>query len=718
MTHIHVPHRRQPLAAALLAATAFTAQAQQATPSLPTVEVTSAAPQANGLLPLDTPTETASRLGLTPRETPAAVTVVDRATIEARGARNTQEILQAIAGVTAHDAPGNIGVSYRGFGGSSLSQLFNGIHVQYSIAARPVDSWIYDRVEAIGGASSFLYGAGGVGGTINYLTKLPERHDFSEGRLRLGSDDLKEASVGLNRRLAEGQFFRLDLNHKDGGSWTDGTHSRATQLATSLLSDMGSGLRHTLAYEYQTETVDRPYWGTPLRNPATGRLGIDEGTRFKNYNSADGLYAQRVQWLRSITDWRVNDALQFKNTFYAYDALRDYRNVESYRFNADNGAVIRSAALLQRHDQRMVGNRSEATYNGQIAGRRSDWAFGLELSLNRQTRFPNSLSATVSTVNPYAFGTENFFDIPGMAPGFRPDRDNRIETTALYAENRTALTPALHLVTALRHERIALELTNRREVTAANPASFARSYQPTTGRIGVVWDVAPGANLYAQYATAADPPSGVLSTASFADVRNNSALTTGRQLEVGSKLDFWNGKGSATLAAYHLTRKNIASQDPNNSALTVLVGEQSAKGLELALGLQPSRAWSIQGNVGLVRARYENFQQGGVSLAGTRPTNTPEVVANLWTSYAFTPALQASAGLRHVGKVYANAANTQSWPAYTLLDLGLSYQLQRNMSLVLRLRNATDRIYAANVSSTMAYLGAARSADLTLRVSY
>jgi len=720
MTHFYVPHCRPPLAAALLAASAFSAQAQSAdtAPSLAQIEVRSAAPQANGLLPLDTPSETGSRLGLTARETPAAVTVVDRATIDARGARNTQEILQAIAGVTAHDAPGSVGVSYRGFGGSSLSQLFNGIHVQYSAAARPVDSWIYDRVEAIGGASGFLYGAGGVGGTINYLTKLPERHDISEGRLRLGSNDLKEASVGLNRRLAEGQFLRLDLNHKDGGSWTDGMHSRATQLATSLLSDLASGLRHTLAYEYQTETVDRPYWGTPLLNPAMGRLAIDEGTRLKNYNSADGLYAQRVQWLRSVTDWSLNDTLQFKNTFYVYDALRDYRNVESYRFNADNSAVIRSAALLQRHDQRMVGNRSEASYQGQLLGRRSDWAFGLELSLNRQTRFPNSLSATVGTVNPYAFDTERFFDIPGMAPGFRPDRDNRIETTALYAENRTALTPALHLLTALRHERIALELTNRREVTAANPAAFARSYQPTTGRIGVVWDVAPGANLYAQYATAADPPSGVLSTASFADVRNNSALTTGRQLEVGSKLDFWDGKGSATLAAYHLTRKNIASQDPNNSALTVLVGEQSAKGMELALGLQPSRAWSIQGNLALVRARYDNFHQGGVSLAGSTPTNTPETVANLWTSYAFTPALQASAGLRHVGKVYANAVNTQSWAGYTLLDLGLSYQVQRNMSLVLRLRNATDRVYAANVASTMAYLGAARSADLTLRVSY
>lgn len=725
MTQLFSPHRRQPLAAALsaaLATLAFAAQAQDSPASLPTIEVQGAAPQANGLLPLDTPAATASRLGLTPRETPASVTVVDRATIETRGAQSTQDILQAIPGVTAHSAPGNIGVSYRGFSANSLSQLFNGINVQYSIAARPVDSWIYDRVEAIGGASSFLYGAGGVGGTINYITKLPERHNFSEAQLRLGSHGLKEASVGLNRRIAadsaNAHFLRLDLNHKDADSWTEGTRSRATQLAASLLSDLGNGFTHTLAYEYQNENVDRPYWGTPLLNSATGALHIDEGTRFKNYNSADGLYAQRVQWLRSISDWRVNDALQFKNTFYAYDALRDYRNVESYRFNANNSAVIRSAAFLQRHDQQLVGNRTEATQQGQLFGRRSDWAFGLDVSLNRQTRFPNSLPATVSTVDPYAFRTEKFFDIPGMAPGFNADRDNRIVTTALYAENRTAIAPSLQLLTALRHERIALELTNRREVTAASPATFVRSYHPTTGRIGLVWDFAPGANLYAQYATAADPPSGVLSTASFADVRNNSALTTGRQIEVGSKLDFWSGKGTATVAAYRITRKNIATQDPQNSTLTVLVGEQSSQGLELALGLQPTRAWSLQGNVSFVRARYDNFRQGGVSLAGRTPTNTPAVVANLWTSYAFSPAWQASAGLRHVGKVYADAANTQNWPAYTLLDLGLSYQVQRNVSVVARVRNATNRLYAANVTSTMAYLGAPRSADLTLRVTY
>ncbi|QPN32026.1 TonB-dependent siderophore receptor [Diaphorobacter sp. JS3051] len=716
---------RQSAGAFTLAALAGAASAQSAdplTPTLPTVEVSDAT-QAPGLLPLDTPVETGSRLGLTPRETPASVTVVDRATLEARGAQNTQEALRAIAGVTAHDAPGSIGVSYRGFSSGSIAQLFNGINVQYSIAARPVDSWIYDRVEAIGGPSSFLFGSGAVGGSINYLTKTPERSDFAEGQVRVGAYGLKEVSLGLNRRLGASDgtparhHARLDFNHRDAGSWVRGTETRATQLAASLLSDLGGGATHLLAYEWQHEHVDRPYWGTPLRTPAVGRLGVDPGTRFQNYNSTDGLYAQRVQWLRSVTQWQATPTLQLTNTLYAYDALRDYRNVETYRFNAANTQVARSAAFLQRHDHQVVGERLEGRQQGTLLGRRSDWAFGLDVNVNRQTRFPNSLSGTVNTTDPYDPVVERFFDIPGMAPGFHADRTNKATTAAVYLENRTALVPTLHLVTALRHERISLDLTNRRAVTAALPATFSRSYQPTTGRMGLVWDIVPGANLYAQYATAADPPSGVLSTASFADVINNSRLTSGRQAEVGGKLDFWDGKGTATLALYTITRSNIATQDPDRPGVTVLVGEQSARGAEIAVGLRPSPRWQVQANLTHVDAQYEQFVQGGVSLAGKTPTNTPATVANLWLAYALTPTLQASAGVRHVGKVYADAANTQWWPSYTLLDLGLAWKLNPTTTLSGRVRNATDRVYAANVGS-QAYLGAPRTLDVALHVAF
>ena len=37
----------------------------------------------------------------------------------------------------------------------------------------------------------------------------------------------------------------------------------------------------------------------------------------------------------------------------------------------------------------------------------------------------------------------------------------------------------------------------------------------------------------------------------------NWDLTTGNQVELGSKLDFLEGRGNATLAAYRIVRKNL-----------------------------------------------------------------------------------------------------------------------------------------------------------------
>lgn len=700
---------------------------------LGTMVVTGRVPEPNGRIDLDSVISSGSRLGLTSRETPATVYQVDRETIEARGARDTQEILRSVPGVTAAAPPGGPGfISFRGFTSSQLTQLFNGITVQYdAIAARPVDSWIYERVEVIGGPSTYLFGAGAVGGSVNYVSKLADRGDFYDIQLRGGSYDTAQVSLGMNRQLSgegsTGHFFRLDFNNRTSNGWVDGNSSRSYQLAASLLSDLSSQLTHTLAVEHQNEHVARPYWGTPLLNTVSGDGRILDGTRFKNYNTADGLYEQRVTWARSILEYRLSAATQIKNTLYMYDALRDYRNVETYKFNAANTLVNRTAAYLQRHDQELVGDRVEATHKGVLGTLKSDWAFGLDYSVNSQTRYPRSVTGPVAGlvtgVNPFNFTPENFFAIAGMTSGFTPDRTNRVRTLALFVENRTRVLPSLSLVTGLRHDRIDMQLANQGTVTGTAPASYSRSYAPTTGRIGLVWDVTPTANAYVQYSTAADPPSGILTTASFADVMNNSELTTGRQFEVGSKFDFLDGRGSGTASFYSIERKNISTPDPANPGVSILVGQQSSRGLELAAGLRITKQISAQGSLALVDAQYDSFSQvvGGVAVsrAGKTPQNVPKRVANLWLDYAFAPGWVAGIGARNVASVYGDAANTYGAPAYTLYDAKLDYRFNKAVSLTARVRNLTDQIYAANVTGApMFFLGEPRFADLTLRMSF
>lgn len=698
------------------------------TRTLSTVTVMSTIP--NEKMSIDEPSSTGSRLGLTPRETPASVTIVDRDTIEQRGSTDTQEILKSVPGVTAASPPGSAGsVFYRGFGASSLTQLFNGITVQYdAIAARPVDSWIYDRVEVIGGPSTFLFGAGAVGGSINYITKLASRDegDSTQARVSYGSYDTSQLSLGVNRRLGSGDgvknYLRADINRADSNGYVDGNKREAWTSAFSLLTDITPQLSHTLALEYQKETVDRPYWGTPLLNPTTGDGRINPDTRFKNYNSADGIYEQTINWQRSLLDYRISDATSIRNTLYHYDALRDYRNVEVYKYNPTNTAVIRSAAYLTRHDQELTGNRVELTHKSQLAGRQSDWATGFDYSVNKQTRFPRSVSGTVSTVDPINFTTESFFDIPGMVPGFNPDRSNTVTTLALFLENRTKLSNTLSLVSGLRHDQIDLEVTNHRTVTATNPAYFKQTYSPTTGRVGLVYDITPTANVYVQYSTAADPPAGILTTASFSQVQDFD-LTTGKQIEAGSKFDFLEGRGVATVAAYTITRKNIAITDPNNPGTTIPVGQQSSRGIELAASLKVTRNLMAQGNFSYVDAQYDDFTQnvGGVvvSRAGNTPTNIPARVANLWLTYNFTPELQAGVDARYVSSRYGNTANTVSDSAYTLYGAFASYRLQKNTSLTARVRNLTDEIYAASVTGApMFYLGAPRTYELALQTNF
>lgn len=709
-------------------AIAFTpaVQAQSEAAALPKVTVSAAA--ANEDMPLDEVTQTGSRLGLSARETPASVHVVNRVRIEKQGAADTQEILQGVPGITAASPPGSAGsVFYRGFGASSLTQLFNGITPQYdAISARPVDSWIYERVEAIGGPSTYLFGAGAVGGSINYITKLATRGaDVLEGRLRYGSFDTSDVALGLNRRLgsAEGvqHFVRLDANVGHSNGYVDAQVRNTHNLAASLLTDVNAQLSHTLALEFQNEKVDRPYWGTPVLNPAVGELRADPGTRFKNYNVSDGIYEQTVQWARSLLEYRLSAQTTLRNTLYHYDALRDYRNVETYRFNATNTLVARSNALLQRHDQVLDGDRVELAHKGTLGSMRSDWSAGLDVSRNTQTRFPRSLSATVSTVNPYDFTVGKFFEVPGMVPGFNPDRTNKVGTVAFFAENRTQLAPQWALVSGVRHDRITLEGISFQPVTATNPATFKNVYQPTTGRLGLVLDIAPNANAYVQYSTAADPPAGILTTASFSQVRNFD-LTRGRQLEVGSKLDFLDGRGSATVAAYTITRKNLAIADQNNPGTTLPVGQQSSKGIELAAALRVNASVSLHGDLAYVEAQYDKFLEnvGGVAVsrAGMVPGNVPNVVANAGATWRFAPAWEAGFDVRHVAQRFANTANTAFVPAYSLCNASVSYQINAATRLTLRGKNLGDTAYAASAGTGSLYLGAPRSFDLTLQASF
>jgi iron complex outermembrane receptor protein len=516
----------------------------------------------------------------------------------------------------------------------------------------------------------------------------------------------------------------VELNRSEGALWTQGRDRSAWQATASWRAPLSNGLTHTLALERQHEKVSQPYWGTPMLRAAdgtaSGALRFDPATYGVNYNVQDGRYEQDVSWLRSLLEWQIAPATRLQHTLYHYDALRDYENVEAYTFKNGKHQVERSSALLQRHEQQVWGSRGELSHATRLAGLRSDFAFGWDWSFNRQTRFPLSIggpfTGSFGLVDPYAPVAGSFLDVPGMSRTYTPGTTNLLRSFALFAENRTELGAGWSVVSALRADRIALDVRNHRAASASNPALFQTRFTPLTGRLGLVKDLSKDWQVYAQASTAADPPSGVLATAGFSALRDFD-LTKGRQFELGSKLSFDEGRGSATLAVYEIRRKNLSITDPNDTTKVIPVGEQSSRGLELAARWRPAAAWQLGGHWSYTRARYENFVETvgsgastvTVSRAGNTPANVPRVVAGLSADWQANESLRLGADWRHVGKRYANTANTLWDEAYQLLGLSATLRITPQLTARARIDNVADKRYVASLSSSLPYLGAPRS---------
>ena len=77
-----------------------------------------------------------------------------------------------------------------------------------------------------------------------------------------------------------------------------------------------------------------------------------------------------------------------------------------------------------------------------------------------------------------------------------------------------------------------------------------------------------------------------------------------------------------------------------------------------------------------------------------------------------------NATLRHVSRLYANAQNTAYWPAATLVDLGLEYRINRQMTLNAHLDNVADKVYVEDVDDRLAVLGDPRTVFVSLKMQF
>lgn len=688
--------------------------------------------QGTGTLHLERESPSASRLGLSIREIPASVEVVDQALLQERGLRTISEAVEGATGVTVGDSPGNpANFSMRGFTNNQLRLLYDGLMIgPASMTSRPRDTWNLERIEILKGPASVLYGEGALGGAINFVTKRPIRSEqvTVDALLSYGTFNTLRAAAGSGGPLHwDNLHYRLDLSYQTSDSFSGIQRTPYTywNMTSALLYDVTPRLNVEVSFDVSHDR-SVPYWGTPLvpgsfagmsaiPDVVSTRDGQTIDARFfrQNFNVVDANMSATTYWAKLKTNWQPTDTIQLRNQGYYYWAGRDWQNAETYQFNPGTRLIDRDRFFVQ-HDQYILGDRLELQINESIWVHKNRFVVGVDFShlhLNRPSFFSSG-----DSVDPLG--------IPGgsFGPIVSAEQRTGITTAALFAEEQFNVTNALKLVGGMRFDYIDLsrKLFNNAGIFNQT-ASFERDFQPVTWRVGAVYDLFPNLTLYGHYATAADPVGTNLFIVRAAE---NFDLATGAQWEVGLKQSLWNQRAEWTMAYFDIFRKNILTQTSLLAAENV--GRQTSRGFELSAAVRPTDAWRIQGNLTVLSAEFADFsEQAGnnlVSHDGNRPPNVPQTVANLWSQYRipFAIPFDLGAAFRYVGPRFADNANAVRLHSYTTADMWVSIPYKQ-FTLTIRGRNLADKTYAIWADPfypSQVLLGAPRTMEVMLTARF
>jgi iron complex outermembrane receptor protein len=715
-------------------------KAEATAPSLPNNAQMPSQPLAGiPMTPLNTVTQSATRLGLPIIQTPASVEVVDQRTIQEQGYRTTTETAQGAVGVLAGDsagAPANF--SMRGFAGPQVNVLYNGIWTgPTDITSRWMDTANLAQVEFLKGPSSLMSGLNAIGGAVNYVSRQP-----TSGPIRNEMDAYLDSFGSFRSHFGSGGStpvrgldYRFDVSGARYNSFIDGDFRDITGVATQLNYRVTDAFKTFLAIEYKKDS-GHAYWGTPVvpvsfagshavngvvsgtaintfDGSVIGPLTIDSRTLTTNYNVADNATGAQELWLRSGFEWQPLNNVTIKDQVYSYQAKRNWLDSETYAFNLTTMTIDRDRFAVF-HNQNIFGNNADLTWDSSIFGMENRFAAQLQTSSNRIT-FKEDISEpfpddTVSVVNPQ----------PGVyGPLALSTRNSKLDDIAGAFEDRLKLTPAFALIGGVRVDRLTLSRDGvNADGTVPAGLPFSVSWEPVSYRAAYTYEPIRDLMFYSMYATAYNPAVAAV----FSITPGTSLqLTSSRIYETGAKQLLWDGKAEWTVALYDIVQRNVFI--PISTTETVVAGEVTSKGIELAAAVQPVDGLKLWGNAAVIHARFGNFG----SFTGNVPPNVAPLIVNAGVSYRFGHwrwPLEIGGSMRYVGSRFLEQDNLTTLNAYTTADAyafldipgrDLAMPGLENVRISARVRNLANAVYAAWSDTTypdQILLGAPRTYEI------
>ncbi|WP_340316774.1 TonB-dependent receptor [Rhizorhabdus argentea] len=197
-------------------------------------------------------------------DTPRSIVVVDKQVIKDTGAATLVDALRTVPGITFGAAEGGNPIGDRPFIRGFDSQGSTYLDGVRDIGAQTREIFAVEQIQVVRGSDSTLGGRGSAGGSLNVISKLPERETFFAGTGSYGTDDYKRITGDVNYRLNDKIAFRVTgMWHDQDVAGRDAIYQKRWGIAPSVTIGMDGPTKLTLSY-YHLDTDELPDSGLPF----------------------------------------------------------------------------------------------------------------------------------------------------------------------------------------------------------------------------------------------------------------------------------------------------------------------------------------------------------------------------------------------------------------------------------------------------------------------
>ncbi len=726
-----LPRTPAALAAALLctlalpAALAQTAAGSDQTLSTVTVNA-SADASAQGLSPAYPGGQVArgGRVGILgtrdAMETPFSTISYTNELIQDRHARSVGDVLQNDPTVRVARGFGNFQESYfiRGFILGSDDTAYNGL---YGLLPRQyIATELFERVEVLRGASSFLNGAnpggGGLGGAINLLPKRAPNEPLSRVSVGVGSGGHSDVAADIARRFgADGSAgIRVNVASHNGGTAVDDEKAKLG-LAAVGLDWRSRDVRLSGDIGWQDHKLNRTRTNVTLGAVTAVPTAPDGNSNFAQpwafSNERDTFGTLRGEWdiHSNITAWAAAGARS---------------GTES---NSLANLSVANAATGAGTTYRFDNNRKDNVNTGELGLRGKlqtgsvghEWVLAASsFSLDKKNAYVMDFGNTQAT-NLY---TPLYTDTPAYsATALRggmmdnPLTTGRIKLSSVaLGDTLSMLDKRLHVTLGVRHQKF--DIANFNYNTGIETDRYDQSR--TSPLLAALYKLNKNLSVYANYAEGLSQGETAPSTA--ANRGTMLAPYVSKQKEIGVKYDGGRVGGSLALFSTDKPRSVVDA-----AGIFGASGKDRHQGLELAVQGEAMSGLRVLGGATWLDAKQQ--RTGSALTDGQRVIGVPKLQANLGLEWDVpgVRGLALDGRLVHTGSSHANATNTLRVAGWNRLDLGARYLTEMGGKLVTlraRIDNVTDKNHWASVGgypgSGYLVVGAPRAFSLSASVDF